>query len=134
MLERTFGGLKLLADTLRRAKTMADSKIIWSVLTQSMLKEFGTIDDDREGIVDHLFLTHGTQVAVLFFELEGQETKVSFRSQGLVDVAQFARSITVRGGGHRKAAGANLALSVGEAENKVLRELEAHLVLQESMR
>lgn len=134
MLERTLGGLKLLADTLRRARTTADGKIIWSVLTQCMLKEFGTIDDDREGIIDHLFLTHKTQVAVLFIELEGRETKVSFRSQGVVDVAHFARSITVCGGGHSKAAGAVLALSVEEAENKVLKELEAHLALQESLR
>lgn len=134
MLERTFGSLRLLAETLRQTKTMAHGKIIWSVITKEMLREFRAIEDDREGIIDHLFLTQDAQVAVLFFELDGGETKVSFRSQGLVDVAHFARNLTVRGGGHAKAAGANLALKVEEAENKVLKELEAHLVLKESLK
>jgi len=130
MLERTFTSLKLLSDTLSRANLSLDGKIIWSKLTQETLRAFNAADDDREGIIDHLFLTHGIEVAVLFFELPGKQTKISLRSQGKLDVAAFARSLTERGGGHQKAAGANLELSIDQAEPWVLQRLQAQLTGQ----
>lgn len=124
MLSRTFSSLKLMSDTLNRAELLSGGKLIWASLSQATLKEFGTIPDDREGIIDQLFLTQGIEVAVLFFDLGGGETKVSFRSQGPVDVAEFARSLTERGGGHRKAAGANFRLPLEETVRLVLGKLE----------
>lgn len=123
MLERSLGSLRLMADTLSQAKTACDGKIIWSVLNQSMLRKYDAIPDDREGIIDHLFLTHGVEVALLVFELGNSEVKLSLRSQGKTDVARFARSLTVRGGGHSKAAGALLQMPVEEATQLVLKKL-----------
>jgi len=123
MLERSLGSLRLMADTISKAKTACGGKIIWSVLTQKMLEKYDAIPDDREGIIDHLFLTHGVQVAFLLFELENHEVKLSLRSQGDTDVASFARSLTVRGGGHRRAAGALLEEALPQAEEKVLAGL-----------
>jgi phosphoesterase RecJ-like protein len=71
-----------------------------------------------------MFLTRGIEVAVLFFELSSGKTKVSFRSQGNVDVAEFARSLTEHGGGHQKAAGALLNKGINEVANDVLSKLE----------
>src|SRR5690606_19183372 len=82
MLSRTFVSLKLLSDTLARAERTEGGRVIWSSLSQSKMKDFQAVADDREGIIDHLFLTQGIEVAVLFFELDGGETKASFRSQG----------------------------------------------------
>jgi bifunctional oligoribonuclease and PAP phosphatase NrnA len=127
MLERRFSSLQLLSDTLSRASLKARGKIIWASLTQANLRAFSANDDDREGIIDHLFLTHGIEVALLFFELPKGRTKVSLRSQGSLDVAKFARSLTEHGGGHQKAAGANLALAIEEAVPSVLAKLEAAL-------
>jgi len=127
MLERSPSSLKLMADTLLRAQTVSEGKVIWSSLTQKMLKDHGAIADDREGIIDHLFLTHGVEVALLLFELGPQEVKVSLRSQGKVDVAKFARNLTVRGGGHSKAAGALLSLGLNEATHLVLEKLQKEL-------
>jgi len=127
MLERTFAGLQLLADTLARAKLAAGGKIIWSALLQERLKHFGALEDEREGIIDHLFLTQGIQVAVFFVELAGGNTKVSFRSQGKLDVARFARGLTEHGGGHVKAAGALLELPMARAIELVLAKLETQL-------
>ncbi len=123
MLERTFPSLQLLADTLNRAERVAHGKIIWSVLTQKKLKELGASDDDREGIIDQLFLTQGIDVALLFYELPNRETRLSLRSHGNLDVATFARSLTRRGGGHTKAAGANVELPMEEAIPWVLGKL-----------
>jgi len=127
MLERSLSSLKLMADTLGQSKTTSGGQIIWSVLTQEMLERHQAIPDDREGIIDHLFLTHGVEVAVLFFELSDSEVKLSLRSQGKVDVAEFARSLTVRGGGHRKAAGALLKSPIHEVTAQVLEKLRIEL-------
>lgn len=127
MLERSLGSLRLMADTLSQAKTSCGGKIIWSVLTQKMLEKYDAIPDDREGIIDHLFLIHGVQVAFLLFELGNNEVKLSLRSQGDTDVASFARLLTVRGGGHRRAAGALLEMPLESAEKAVLQGL-SHLI------
>jgi phosphoesterase RecJ-like protein len=127
MLMRSFSSLQLLSYTLSRAERAASGRIIWSTLTQQTLKSFHAVDDDREGIIDHLFLTTGIDVALLFFELPQGQTKVSLRSQGGLDVATFARSLTEQGGGHRKAAGANLKMPIEEAVPLVLARLEAAL-------
>jgi len=124
MLARTFPSQKLLSDTLRKAELLSGGKIIYASLSQATLKEFDATPDDREGIIDQLFLTQGIEVAVLFLDLGAGETKVSFRSQGPVDVAEFARSLTERGGGHRKAAGANFALPLQETVDMVLKRLQ----------
>ncbi len=123
MLERTYAGLQLLSDTLGRAKLIADGKIIWSILSQDKIRELNATDDDREGIIDQMVLTQGIDVAILFYELPHGETRLSLRSHGALDVASFARGLTVHGGGHRKAAGANLQMPVALAIDWVLDKL-----------
>lgn len=123
MLERSYGSLKLLASTLERAEMKHKGKIVVSTLSQKMLREFSANEDDREGIVDHLFLTKGIEVAVLLFELKDGSTKISFRSQGALDVAKLARSMTICGGGHSKAAGALFNEPMEVVEGKVLTRL-----------
>lgn len=124
MLERTFPALQLFADTLKRVELSKDGRIIWSILSQENLRTFKAEADDREGIIDHLFLTHGVEIAVLFFELPDKSTKISFRSKGSFDVAKFARSLTERGGGHAKASGANIDQGLEKAVPFVLGRLE----------
>ncbi len=124
MLERTFNSLKLLSYTLARAQLRSNGKIIWSSVTQDTLRSFKATDDDREGIIDHLFLTFGIEVAVLFYEMPENQTRISFRSQGNVNVARFARTLTQHGGGHMKAAGALLDQPMDQACEWVLTELE----------
>jgi len=127
MLERTYSSLKLLSDTLSRAELRGAGKVIWSSLSQQKMRDYRAHDDDREGIIDHLFLTHGIEVAVLLFELPDNKTKLSLRSQGLVDVARFARNLTEQGGGHRKAAGALLSMSMEEAIPFTLDRLDKEI-------
>ncbi len=132
MLERSYSSLKLLADTLNHAQLRTQGKIIWSSLTQKMLRDYNAHEDDREGIIDHLLLTHGIEVAVLFFEQKNGQTKISLRSHGAINVAEFARGLTEHGGGHIKAAGASLDIPVEKAIGWVLDQLEAALMKRAS--
>lgn len=129
MLERTYESLMLMSHTLATAKLAAGGKIIWAGISQETLRSFNAHEDDREGIIDHLFLIHGVEVAALFFELPDGRTKISFRSQGKVDVASFARELTERGGGHKKAAGANLETPLPQVADLVLPKLTEKLGL-----
>ncbi len=91
--------------------------ITWAVLSLDVSRRLGGLEE-YEGVLDHLRNLVGTEVAVLFRELEGGEVKVSLRSTGRADVATVARSFG--GGGHKKAAGAVVSASVGEATAAVL--------------
>ncbi|MSP18530.1 MAG: bifunctional oligoribonuclease/PAP phosphatase NrnA [Bdellovibrionales bacterium] len=124
MLERSFSSLKMMSEILNHSELNANGKIIWSSLSQKTLQKYKAVDDDREGIIDHMFLIHGIEVAVLFFELVSGKTKVSFRSRGSIDVANFARTLTEHGGGHKKAAGALLDKEITEVAPWVLSQLE----------
>jgi bifunctional oligoribonuclease and PAP phosphatase NrnA len=127
MLERSFKSLQLLSEIISLSQLETDGRVIWSCVKLESMARHQAESDDKEGIIDHLFLTVGIDVAVLFFELGPELTRVSLRSHGSVDVAQFARSLTVQGGGHKKAAGGIFEMSLDSAVKLVLGKLDARL-------
>jgi phosphoesterase RecJ-like protein len=64
-------------------------------------------------------------VVLLFIEQHDNQVKISWRSQGAVDVSQIAAQFG--GGGHVAAAGAVLAGSLDEVEQRVLQATRATL-------
>ena len=131
MTERSVAGLRLLADTVTRAQFECEGRVVWSTVMQAQLDRFGGCPDDREGIVDALMTTRGVEVAALLFELPDGGTKVSMRSRGLIDVAALAESLG-SGGGHRKAAGAEMSLRPSDAAGMILRKLEDELAAEDA--
>ncbi len=127
LLERTFNSLKLLSTTLAKAELRTEGKLIWAALTQAMLKDHKAVDDDREGIIDHMLLTTGVEVAMMFYELPSGQTRISFRSRSQFDVAAFARSLTEHGGGHDRAAGALINDPIENVVPATLAKLEKQL-------
>jgi phosphoesterase RecJ-like protein len=91
--------------------------ITWAVLDLDVSRRFGPLEE-YEGVIEHLRNLAGTEVAILFREIEGGEVKVSLRSMGPADVARVAGSFG--GGGHEKAAGAVVPGGVGEVSTLVL--------------
>jgi phosphoesterase RecJ-like protein len=62
------------------------------------------------------------QASVLLVEQpEGGPIRVSFRSKGAIDVAQFAQQFG--GGGHARASGAKINASLDEARELIVRRL-----------
>jgi phosphoesterase RecJ-like protein len=127
MLERSYASLQLLSDVISKARLEQGGRVIWSTVPLEAMERHQTENDDREGIIDHLFLTVGIDVALLFYELEPGLTKVSLRSHGAIDVARFARSLTVQGGGHKKAAGGIFQMPIDKVVPLVLKELESRI-------
>ena len=78
----------------------------------------GVTAEDLEGIVDIPRSIEGTQVGLLFRRTASGEVKISFRSNGPVDVNALARRFN--GGGHVKASGAMVPGPMERALEEVL--------------
>ncbi|MBS1983920.1 MAG: bifunctional oligoribonuclease/PAP phosphatase NrnA [Bdellovibrionales bacterium] len=127
ILMRSAGALKMLRSVLSSMNFDLDGRYVWAVLDNSTFHACGGSADDREGLIDSLFLTRGCEIAGFFFERNPGEWKVSFRARGW-DVATLAKSLNPEGGGHKLAAGCTLTgtssqiLSVShEAVKKLLQ-------------
>lgn len=115
------GVLSAALDAIRRDEKLG---LTWAVLDRDVHHRFGSLDE-YEGIIDYLRDLAGTEIAVLFRELDDGKVKVSFRSTGPADVASVARSFG--GGGHVKAAGATISGDAAEVTERVLEECRSEL-------
>lgn len=109
---------QLLERALGTLQHDADAGITWMTIPQEAYNDVGATNDDLEGIVDIPRSIEGTQVGVLFRLTAAGEVKVSFRSNGPVDVNLLARRF--KGGGHVKASGAVLPGPMERAVDQVL--------------
>lgn len=123
LMERRAQGLKLAARVQSAMELHHDGRVSCGVISQALLQELDANSTDVEGIVESLLYLQGVQVSALLSERSPGVTKLSFRSRGQVDVAQLARSLTTRGGGHPRAAGATLMMDLDQGKAKVLAAL-----------
>ena len=115
---RSIPRMRLEALAVARLQSDLDGRLIWSEVTQSMLAEAGTGMDESEGVIDQLQSIDTMQVAVLFKENSATETKISVRSRHPYDATAVCRPFG--GGGHHRAAGAELKLPLDAARERVL--------------
>jgi phosphoesterase RecJ-like protein len=106
-------------------RTELDGALIWSEVTQEMLQRAGADMQESEGVIDQLQSIDTMRLAVLFKEHDGGITKISVRSRDPLDATDVCTPFG--GGGHHRAAGAELRLSMQEAEQQVL-EVARNLV------
>ncbi len=93
-------------------------RLVWSEVTQAMIAEAGADMVQSEGVIDELQSIDGIRVALLFKQLGPEVTKISVRSRDDIDATAIA--IPFGGGGHRRAAGAELPVGLAEARAQVL--------------
>ncbi len=125
--EQVFDGMSpskfhLLRRCLSQAAFCANGRIAHTAASRADLRESGALNEDTEGIINHLRSVEGVQVAILFREIDANTTKVSFRSRDGFNSAAFLGQFG--GGGHALAAGATVALPLDEARQTVLERLE----------
>jgi phosphoesterase RecJ-like protein len=96
--------LELLREALGSLES--DDGVGWMVVPHEVTERLEVSGEDFDGLIEHVRSMEGTEVALLFRETAPGETKISFRSNGGADVNRIAREFG--GGGHVKAAGANV--------------------------
>ena len=96
--------LRLLRKALRELQVDPGSRVAWMTVPPEVHDELGATADDLAGLVDYPRSVEGVEVGLLFRKTARGGIKISFRSNGQVDVNELARRLG--GGGHVRAAGA----------------------------
>lgn len=115
---------RMLIHGLAMSRTMltGKNKLLYTWLTQDDFRKTGATQVDADGAINHLCVVNGTEVALLFREQEEGNIKVSFRSNGKVDVQVISKRFG--GGGHRQAAGAKVAGTLEQVIKTVVSAVE----------
>jgi phosphoesterase RecJ-like protein len=95
---------QLLEKALAFLEVDEEAGIAWMTVPADQFDSLGAIADDLEGMVDFPRSVEGVEVGLLFRQIPRKGIKVSFRSNGGVNVNALARRFG--GGGHVRAAGA----------------------------
>lgn len=114
--------MKLLGKIIERLEFTSDGKIAYFPVTRDMQKSVGARSQDIDGFTDFIRTLRDIEVAVMFHELNHNQTRINFRSKGHVVINQVAKKFD--GGGHEFAAGAVIDKPLKKAMRLVLRELE----------
>lgn len=97
--------LQLLGRALEKLTVLPEHRTAYTFLSQKDLFEFEFQKGDTEGIVNYGLSIKNVDLAVIFIENKDEGIiKISFRSEGMFDVNDFARNY-FNGGGHINAAG-----------------------------
>ncbi|MBV8196348.1 MAG: bifunctional oligoribonuclease/PAP phosphatase NrnA [Candidatus Dormibacteraeota bacterium] len=115
---RSVSRMRLEALAVTRMHAEADGQLIWSEITQDMLSEAGAEMDESEGVVDLLQSIDTMRVAVLLKQQTAGLTKMSVRTRDPLDAT--AVCIPFGGGGHLRAAGAEMNEPLERARDRVL--------------
>ena len=110
--------IELLRSALDHLEADPELPLTWLSVTREAMTKSGASSEDLEGLVEYARSIEGTELAILFRETNDGATKISFRSNGEVDVNALARQFG--GGGHVKAAGALIGDSLETARSKAL--------------
>jgi len=95
---------QLLESSLAFLEVDEEAGVAWMTVPADQFEALGAIADDLEGLVDYPRSVEGVEVGLLFRQIPRKGVKVSFRSNGAVNVNVLARQFG--GGGHVRAAGA----------------------------
>ncbi len=95
-----------------------DGRLAWAKVTRRMLREAGAVMAESEDIIDTLNSLAGLEVAIIFKEVGSRLTKISVRTRGPHDAAELCGHFG--GGGHVRAAGAEVPLPLDQAIPAVL--------------
>jgi bifunctional oligoribonuclease and PAP phosphatase NrnA len=111
--------IRMIRLSLEHLETDPDLPITWITIPREVTHEMGADPDDLDGVADYARNVQDTEVAITFRETRDGATKISFRSNGDIDVNAIAREFG--GGGHVKAAGALLSGPVETTRPRVLQ-------------
>ncbi len=110
---------RLLERSLPSLAVSEDGSVAWMTVNHEAFRDLDCMPEDIDGLVDFPREVTGVEVALLFRELPEGGTKVSFRSNGEVDVNRVAGLF--EGGGHVRASGAFIQAPEKEVRPRVVQ-------------
>ncbi|MDO4303459.1 MAG: bifunctional oligoribonuclease/PAP phosphatase NrnA [Bacillota bacterium] len=122
--EKTYVQNQILGRALLESILFMDGKCIVSMVDKKTMNFYQAKPHDLEGIVSQLRSTKGVECAIVMYQIDTLEYKVSLRSNGKVDVAKVAAFFG--GGGHVRAAGVTMQGTFHD----IVNNLSARIALQ----
>ena len=113
--------LKIFMQIANSVEFILGGKMACLELSKKDLAKFSDGFDVRDKVFALLRSAEDVEVIVIFNEVGKLRTRVNFRSKGNLDVAQLAGRF--QGGGHAKASGCTLELSLQETRKKILQAI-----------
>lgn len=119
---------RVMGKALLDSKLYCNGKIIATVTDASDMAMFNVLPRHLDGIVQQLRLTTGVDVAIYLYETGEGDFKCSTRASSHCDFDLAAFCATYGGGGHKKAAGFNVATTTPWDEiEKMVKVIEERL-------
>ena len=115
----------ILADALGRHRLLCRGQLAMVTLDKALVERGSKAEFDTDSVLEPLRSIAGVEVVAMLKERFDGVVKCSLRARGEVDVQAIARLFG--GGGHKKAAGATLELSVAEAERALEQAVDRAL-------
>jgi len=113
----------VLAAALGELEVDQEAGIAWMTVPREVYETSGASAEDLDGFVDYPRSIEGVEVGLLFRTTTSGDTKVSLRSNGIVDVNKIARQFG--GGGHAMASGALVRGSLNEVREQIVNASRA---------
>jgi len=107
----------VLSDALQRHRLLLGGKLARVSLDKALVERCARADFDTDAVMDPLRSIEGVEVVALLKERFDGAVKCSLRARGDVDVQAIVRQFG--GGGHKKAAGATMQMTLAEAEQAI---------------
>lgn len=117
--------LRLMGRALQEMRVEDEGKLVFLVLSRSLMQETGALPSDTEGFVDIARTAKGSEGIALLMERKDGSVKVSLRSRGRMNVNRVAQAMG--GGGHRLASGASVPGPLEDAVSRVRAGLREEL-------
>jgi phosphoesterase RecJ-like protein len=117
--------LLILAEALRTLTISSCGRYAYIMITREDYRKTGANYEMTDQLVNFPRALDGVEVAAFFRETEEGKYKVSFRSRGLVNVAQMAARF--QGGGHQNAAGCTVDGPFPHARKMIIDAVETEL-------
>lgn len=105
----------------KRLEFFYDDKVVFTYINKEDEQKVNSKTGEHEGIVDIGRSIEGVEVSI-FLHQSDEGYKVSLRSNNKIDVNKIASNLG--GGGHKRAAGCILNMSLEESKKVLLQEIE----------
>lgn len=115
---KTYEQALICAYAVQNVKFAFDGKCAYSIVDKEAMEKCGVKPKDMDGVIDELRLIIGVECAVLVYQHEAGDYKLSLRAKDYMEVDKIA--VEFGGGGHVRAAGASLDDNIDANLEKIL--------------